>query len=334
MSEEKKEAAEAAAEETTEPAKEATKPAEARPRRSLGPVIVLLVIAVAVAFWFLAPEQIKERLRSALPDIRQATQQLPETAKTAPPPARPAKEELPPPLQPVEEKLSPEPARPAASSEEVEALLNSIEALQQDIESLRDEQRSVHELQRQMQQMHLRTRLGWIIEPASRLPQIHLTWKEISLLPFLSEDERNRANEMRALAAQRLQDIHTWQQQIRTWAEKLVVSSYDDIIPGSDNPWLDWVAKQFHLRRAPSAEEKDLIRMRNRLLKIGRMMNLEQWPARGEWQLLRAELQLKLAAIQGQPDQAVELGLPDDFSAIAQDIERLRENARDWLEAL
>lgn len=334
MSEEKKEATEAAAEETTEPAQEATGSAEAQPRRSLGPVIILLVIAIAVASWFMAPEQIKERLRSALPNLQQPARQPSETAKIAPPPTRPIKEELPPPVQPVEEKPSPEPARPTASSEEVAALLNSIETLQQDIESLRDEQRSVHELQRQMQQMHLRTRLGWIIEPASRLPQIHLTWKEISLLPFLSEDERKRANDMRALAAQRLQDIHTWQQRIRTWAEKLVVSSYDDIIPGSDNLWLDWVAKQFHLRRAPSAEEKDLIRMRNQLLKIGRMMNLEQWPPRGEWQYLRAELQLKLAAIQGQPDQAVDLGLPDDFSAIAQDIERLRQNARDWLETL
>jgi len=333
MSENSQETGEKAETEETKAAEpeETPEPGE-RPRRSLGPVIILLVIAAAAAFWFLAPDQIRERLTSALPDIRQPAEQKP--PETAPPPAGPVKEKLPPPVQPVEEELPPEPALPAASSEEVEALLNSIEALQQDIESLRDEQRSVHELQRQMQQMHLRTRLGWIIEPASRLPQIHLTWKEISLLPFLSEDERKRANEMRALAAQRLQDIHAWQQQIRTWAEKLVVSSYDDIIPGSDNPWLDWVAKQFHLRRAPSAEEKDLIRMRNQLLKIGRMMNLEQWPARGEWQHLRAELQLKLAAMQQQPDQAVELGLPDDFSAIAQDIERLRQTARDWLETL
>ncbi|MFQ5581359.1 MAG: hypothetical protein ACE5F3_01870 [Mariprofundaceae bacterium] len=306
---------------------------EGRPRRSWGPVLILLIIAGAIAFWFLAPGQLKNRVLSILPDVQKSAKITAPTATKAvvPPIKRPT------PIQQVKTQPEPEPeppAHPSVSSEEVKVLLSTIEALQQDLESLRSEQRAVHELQQQMQQMHLRTRLGWIIEPASRLPQIHLTWKEVSLLPFLSDDERSRASEMRALAAQRIQDIRAWQQQIQIWAEKLIVHSYDDIIPGSDNPWLNWVAKQFHLRQAPSAKESELIRMRNHLLKISRMMNLEQWPARGEWQHLRAELQLKLAAMQQQPDQAIDLGLPDDFTIIAQDITRLRQTARDWLEEL
>lgn len=241
-------------------------------------------------------------------------------------------------MKPVEPLVQSEPAAaPAqeaiAASEESRELLATIEQLREELKGMEASQRSLRRGLLEQQRMNLQVRLRWITDPASRAPQIQLAWEEISLLPGLSGEERQRAEAMHALARGSVQQIDAWQASLQKWADALSTPVHQNVMPKPEHPWLAWIVGQFHLRQAPTEEARRLSGLRERLLSVSRALTLEQWPADGAWQSLHAELLLQAKAMQEEADGAViDLGLPEDFSAIRKDMKTLRDAARQWSE--
>jgi len=232
--------------------------------------------------------------------------------------------------------IKPRPAivhQPVVSSEDIRELLSSIETLRNQLRQMEDSQRSMQNGLKEQQQMNLQVRLRWIADPASRLPQLQLTWEEISLLPGLSDSERQEATNMHVLARNQVQQLKQWQSALKKWVDALSTPLHQNILPEPEYPWLAWVVKQFQLRHAPSLEARRLDNMRTRLLDISRQLMLESWPEKGAWQSLQAELLLQIKAMKNistRDTGAVETGLPENFDAIRSDIHTLRETALQW----
>ncbi len=222
---------------------------------------------------------------------------------------------------------------PAISSEDVQSLLSSIEGLRRQLQQMSVAQRALQNGLKAQQEMNLQVRLRWIIDPASRLPQLQLAWEEISLLPGLSNSQRSEAVRMHKLARARVQQLKQWQDALNKWADALVTPVQRNILPQPEYPWLAWIVSQFQLRQAPSVESRHLSNLRARLLDAARHLTLESWPLKGEWQSLRAELLLQIKAMQHGAKintQAIEIGLPESFDAIQADIATLRHTALQW----
>jgi len=223
--------------------------------------------------------------------------------------------------------------RPVVSSEEIHRLLSSIEALHDDLRQMENTRRELQNALKEQQQMNLQIRLRWIADPVSRLPQLQLTWEEISLLPGLSDSERREAASMHMLARNRVQQLKQWQSALKKWIDALSIPIQQNILPEPKYPWLAWIVRQFQLRPAPSIEARRLDSLRNRLLDVSRQLTLESWPEKGAWQSLQAELLLQIKAMQhtdANNSGAVETGLPENFDGIQSDIRRLRETALQW----
>lgn len=241
----------------------------------------------------------------------------------------------------------------AISSEEGEALIaaittlqDNIQGLQSALQTLRQQQQDVAHSQSMLESMQLHSRLSWIMKHNSHLPQIKLAWQEISLLPSLTPEQRNLAESMLKLAEQRQNDVHQWQQELNYLVTNSKPNAYDNIISAAvtaddSNPWLQWLIKQFSLKRSQSSQEVALLALKNTLLHIKQSMNLEQWPAGTAWTELRAQLQLRLVEQfnanqvenkQSENDQAKTLQLPESFEAIQADVKQLRQAAQAWLE--
>ena len=236
----------------------------------------------------------------------------------------------------------------AISSEEGEALIDgiatlqgNIQSLQSELQTLRQQQQDVSHSQSLLESMQLHSRLTWIMKHNAHLPQIKLAWQEISLLPSLTEAQRTQAKSMLKLAEQRQNDVHQWQQEIDHLIISFKPSEYGNIISTAitaddSNPWLQWLIKQFSLKRSQSSQEAALLTLKNTLLQIKQSMNLEQWPTGTAWTALRAQLQLRLVdqfdANQGMSEQAKTLQLPENFDAIQADVKKLRQAAQSWLE--
>jgi len=241
----------------------------------------------------------------------------------------------------------------AISSEEGEALIAAIKTLQENIlglqgelQTLREQQQSAAQSQSMLESMQLHSRLTWIMKHNSHLPQMTLAWQEISLLPSLTTAQRSLAESMLKLAEQRQNDVHQWQQEINHIIMSLKPSEYNNIIsraiPDDDaKPWLQWLIKQFSLKRSQSSQEIALRTLKNTLLNIKQGMALEQWPAGAAWTKLRAQLQLRLLKQsntnqatnnQGKHKQTQTLQLPESFAAIQADVQTLRQAAQSWLE--
>ncbi len=223
--------------------------------------------------------------------------------------------------------------RPVVSSEEIHRLLSSIEALHNDLRRMENTRKELQNALKEQQQMNLQIRLRWIADPASRLPQLQLTWEEISLLPGLSDSERREAANMHMLARSRVQQLKQWQSALKKWIDALSIPIQQNILPEPQYPWLAWIVKQFQLRPAPSIEARRLDSLRNRLLDVSRQLTLESWPEKGAWQSLQAELLLQIKAMQhtdADSSGTVETGLPENFDGIQSDIRRLRETALQW----
>ncbi len=225
-------------------------------------------------------------------------------------------------------------AQPAVSSEEVRTLLSSMNDLRGQLQQMSQAQQSLHNGLLEQQQMNLQVRLRWIADPASRLPQLQLTWEEISLLPGLSDGQRAEAVRMHTLARERVQQLKQWQDALSKWADALVTPTHRNILPEPERPWLAWILSQFQLRQAPSVEARHLGDLRARLLDAARRLTLESWPEKGAWQSLQAELLLQIRAIHhdagDENAEAIETGLPGNFDAIQADINTLRQTARQW----
>jgi len=255
------------------------------------------------------------------------------------------------PTQPVQDNIDPTttiltpetPIATAISSEEGQALLQSMQDLQSNIETLRDElsalrqkQSDVTHSQTLLEAMQLHSRLTWIMDTTSHLPQIKLAWQEISLLPSLSTEQRAQAEAMLQLAESLQNNVHQWKQELDYLISQLTPNEYDNILPAAfpsaeNNPWLQWLIQQFSLKRSTSNQQAILLNLKNRLLIIKQNLDLELWPTGAEWSQLRAQLQLQLIEHEGKTP-AKTLQLPESFLNIQKDIEQLRQAAHAWLE--
>jgi len=227
----------------------------------------------------------------------------------------------------------PQPAPNTIDNEEAAKLLDAMNSLQAELNTLRQEQQELRQTQGEMQKIQLRTRLRWIANPINHLPQIELAWQEISAMPTLGADERVNAQAMYALAQQRNDDIRRWQRALHDAAIRLRTPAHENIIPEAEHPWLQWLFGQFSLRRAPDEEARQMAQLRHALLDTARNLPLEQWPEPLAWQKLRARVQLLLAE-QATNNTNPMPELPDNFAAIAKDIEQLRQSAQAWQERL
>jgi len=220
--------------------------------------------------------------------------------------------------------------------EHLPSLQEGISTLSQDLQTMHQQQALIRAAQSSVESMQLHSRLSWVLHPSSHLPQIRLAWEEIVLLPSLSPEQHQQSNAMLTLAQQRLEDIDHWQRELDR-----VLASYPTTATSSHNiiaDWLPndgvlspintWLSQHFHLQKAehPDAAVQAL---RQQILAIQQDMSLEKWPDAKQWKLLRSRLQLHMLHDDAQ-HQA--LSLPEDFSSVQADIERLRQTARQWLQ--
>jgi len=297
--------------------------------------IFLLFITLLTAGYIFAPQQLKSDLidsaRTLLQAEKEALFKKPETS--VPPVTEPTPQivEVEAPVE-IEQPEAPETI--SASSSEVARMLSAMEDLQRELKSLRREQQTIQDTQLSLQKMQLRTRLRWITNSANHLPQLQLAWEEIALIPSLSSSEHATAQKMLSLAQQRLQDLRNWQQALLSHADSLATPEHENVIPEYETPWLSWIRDYFSIKAASTIEQQQDEQLRQQLLNTGRNIELEQWPDGKSWQQLRAKLQLKLAKVDGDSSEAVELGLPESIDPLKADIEQLRQAAATWLEEL
>jgi len=310
--------------------------AGARKRRNWPTMLLLIAIAAAV-FFIYAPEPLKERVLTSvkqwLPDGQKEVTKAASKPKPAPasnpvsaPGQAPAVEQKP----VVIERIVP------ASSEEINRVLNAMNLLQGELSSLRHQQMELEKQQHAVQVMQLRTRLNWIVNSANHLPQLQLAWEEISLMPVLSADERDQAQNMLAVAQKSLHQLQSWQQVLRKSSESLTKREHDNLIPVLENRWLNWITSQFSVRQSLSREEADDAALRDALIHTSRNIEMEIWPESRAWLELRAKLQLRLLNDNKGSEASVNntIELPESFDTIRADIESLRSAAAVWLERL
>jgi len=230
-----------------------------------------------------------------------------------------------------------------ASMEQLQQHLNSfpplkegMASLSQDLQTMHANQASIRAAQVSVESMQLHSRLSWVLHPSSHLPQIRLAWEEIVLLPSLSPEKHQQSNDMLALAQQRSEDVYHWQQELDR-----ILASYHSAPKSSHNviaDWLPhegtfaplstWISQQFHLQEAQH-QEVAIEQLRQQIIAIKQNLSLEKWPDSNMWKSLRSRLQLHMLHDDAQ-HQAITL--PEDFSSIQSDIERLHQTARDWLQ--
>ncbi|MDX8395697.1 MAG: hypothetical protein R8K22_04705 [Mariprofundaceae bacterium] len=307
------------------PVEEAVADASPEKKSSRWPWVFLLLIVLAVIGFWKAPEPIRENLtalfHSFTTPVVPASQPSIQPAKLAAPVA-----------------IVSESTAPPINSEEVVQLLGAIEDLKQELFQTQQAQQALKQAQQNMMSMQLRTRLSWLVSPANHLLQLQLGWEEISLLPNLTNEDRELAKDMRMLAQNKLDQVGRWQQKMDHLTRLLAVPSYANVVPSSDNPWVDWIARQFSVKRSLSAQEKDILHLRQALTHIRQGLSLERWPDDDSWQKLRSRLHLHLVKYVADQtvnhEQADVLKLPISFTGVDADIERLRQAAQDWLERL
>jgi len=216
---------------------------------------------------------------------------------------------------------------PAASSEEVKALMAAIHDLQRNMGALQNRQAELQQELHAKQQLELRARLRWIANPQSQLPQMSSFWQDIALLPMLNDGERHEAEAMRKLAADDADKLDAWTAQLKRLAATLPVPEHQDIIPKPENPAFSWLTGKFHLRPAPTPEQQALTGLRTRLLNTSHALNVEIWPEHKIWRHLLADLREQFG------DDA-DLALPERLDNIQKDIASIRAKATNWLEKL
>ncbi|MDQ6953041.1 MAG: hypothetical protein Q9M15_05905 [Mariprofundaceae bacterium] len=215
-------------------------------------------------------------------------------------------------------------------------LKQGMQVLSKDLEILHQNQTRVHAAQISIETMQLHSRLSWVTNPSSHLPQMRLAWEEIVLLPFLDDTQHQQAKVMLALAEKRQNDVYHWQQALGR-----VIASYyyhpisshnqlSDWLPseGRFAPVSAWLIQQLHLQKAQHKDQA-IVKLRQQLRSIQQNMSREHWPDAKLWMTLRSRLQLHL--LHDDPSHQI-LTLPEDFSPIQSDIQRLRKTARDWLQ--
>jgi len=216
---------------------------------------------------------------------------------------------------------------PAASSEEVKALIAAINHLQNNMKAMQDQQAELRQELHARQQLELRVRLRWIANPQSQLPQIASFWQDIALLPLLSESERHKAKTMQKLAADDADKLDMWSKRLKQLAATLPLPQHRDIIPKPKNPAFSWLTGKFHLHPAPTPEQQALSELRTRLLNVSHELNVEIWPEHKAWRHLLGDLREQFG-------DNTELSLPDRLDSMQKDIATIRATAASWLEQL
>ncbi len=307
----------------------------ATPRKNSNkPFLFLLFIALLVAGYIFAPQQLKDEAIVLIETLTQPKQSTQPQTTTVTTPELAEQETKPEPVTPVtvaEIETPTEPEVISASSDEVNRMLEAMGQLQRELSSLRQEQQKLEAQQHAVQRMQLRARLRWISNPVNHLSQIQLAWEEISLMPMLSADERKQAEAMLALAEKNLHALQSWQKTLQAQADTLTIKEHDNIIPAFENRWLNWVTEQFSVRPSLSEQEAADTKLRDALLNTSRNIEIEQWPDAKEWLQLRATLQLRMVADEKAASPAPKLELPESFDAIRADIDQLRQTAANWM---
>jgi len=176
--------------------------------------------------------------------------------------------------------------------------------------------------------LDLRSRLRRITSPGTpRLSQIKLAWEDITLLPALSDSDRELARKMLNLSGRDMKQLDAWLSAIDGLAEKYPSVTFKGTELIADDSWWAWLKNIFHLRRAPSAGTQRQNDLHDRLLKAHDRLFRQQWPDQKGWSAL-------LAGIREQEGKDADLKLPDDFSSIRHDIANMRAAAAAWLARL
>jgi hypothetical protein len=294
-------------------------------------LIFLLIMIVGAAGWFLLPQDKRHtyllKLFPGKEDSRLSTTPASEKKGLAGKPAHTAPAQPPSSHSPDSHMPTNIVAGDRIDSATLERLIGAIQLLHKDIGEL---QRVSSELKHGLeirQSLELRSRLRWIASPETSLAQIKLAWEDIELLPSLSGSDRQLASQMRELSDRDLQKLRSWIAVLGDLAEQYRVPAYEEVEIVADDSWLAWVKKLFHLRRAPTLDERHMQELRNRILRTQSQLSRQQWPERHEWHALLADI-LKQTGEDSDP------GLPDSFDTIKQDIATMRSAASAWLEKL
>ncbi len=318
-------------------------------------LILLLMIVVLSLGWFLLPENTRQRwtdtlmnriplhkigevvpaspVRSNVPAsaVPKAGSVMPKTLPFQPaaPEAVPSVASVraftpaamphPPPAS--DQRMTPGPV----TSEEAKVLMAAMGKLQSKMQVLEGDQTALHHELYVRQQLELRTRLRWITSTGTLLPQMADFWQDIELLPLLSESERNTAQTMRKLAANDADKLNAWRTQLKRLAATLPVPEHQDIIPKPEQPVFSWFTGKFHLRPAPTPEQRKLSKLHARLLDTAHVLTVEIWPKPNVWRHLLADLREQFS------DDA-DLALPERLDGIQKDIATMRAQAASWLE--
>jgi len=335
-----------------------------RVSRGMRWLALLLIIAVLPLGWFLLPEHTRQKWMGALtnrispkkisdtdvasaihaqaglsspevPKVAPAALVAPKKARSEPAESETSKASSPPdvPVQvPVSVVVAPHPSPvsherkelPAMTSEEAKALMATMGKLQDDMRTLQDQQEELSRELHNRQQLELRTRLRWITDTGALLPQMVVFWQDIELLPLLSESERNEARAMRKMAASDADKLDAWSTRLKRLAATLPVPEHQDIIPKPEQPAFSWFTGKFHLRPAPTPEQRKLSALRTRLLDAARMLSVELWPEPKAWRHLLADLREQFG-------DDTDLSLPEQLDGVRKDIAAMRAKAANWL---
>jgi len=313
-------------------------------------VLLLIIIGLPLG-WFLLPENTRQQWadtlmnrmpsqgisdvglepaplpRPVVPDTTASVATAPKHAIPKAATSVPVQAPAPRGVAPKRRAFNREVTRPAATSEEVKALMAAIHDLQSNMETLQDKQSKLRQELHARQQLELRIRLRWIANPQSQLPQMANFWQDIALLPMLNEDDRREAEAMRKLAANDADKLDMWSKRLKQLAATLPVPEHQDIIPKPKNPVFSWLTGKFHLRPAPTPEQQALSELRARLLNTAHALLIQIWPEHKTWRHLLADLREQFG------DDA-DLALPERLDGIQKDTAVLRAKAAHWLEEL
>jgi len=321
---------------------------------------LLLIVAVLPLAWFLSPENARQKWADTLmnhiaPQKTSHVAPVPHTQAQVPAPAAPSaalaiavapkKEASPRPLAseaaepvvpaqvsttvvaaPHSSPASPgeHAILPAVTPQEAKALMAAMEELQSNMHALEGEQEAMgHELHAR-QQLELRARLRWITSASTLLPQMADFWQDITLLPLLNASERSEATSMWKTAASDADKLRAWSTRLKRLAATLPAPQHQDIIPKPKQAVFSWLTGKFHLRPAPTPEQRSLSELRMRLLEAAHVLTVEIWPKHRAWRHLLADLRERFG------DDA-DLSLPQRLDGVRKDIATMRAKAASWL---
>lgn len=295
-------------------------------------LIPLLLVLAAGALWFLSPQQTRDAFIDRLSGADKTITKPEPTAPAKPEPATPVEPVKPEPEPTPQPEPEPEPPQPTVTSEEVQHLLDTIADLSTKLQGLREEQQALKAEQaalrdalRARQRMDLRSRLKWITQTEISPAQLRIFWEDITLLPILSDEQRQQAEHMRQVATKLDRDMQAWSQKLQHHADKLLPPEAEAIPAQTNQNWLSWLTQYFHVSRAPSEQRRRLKALQTSLLQARQALKHGQWPVAERWNQM-------LEALHEVLGKKADLGLPENFESARHELDAMRKLAQGWLE--